>query len=394
MIPLVQNITSVQQIENLKLTEVTASGKPLPAKNSIVNINILGKSEGNYRLLVDGRVFQASLPVIVNAGDTLLAKVINTNPFTLSLDQLIAKTMNESVLSQLLMKLGIKNSAGAKRLLKVLAEIKKPVIKSKFEKLLDLFEKENLKLSDDQLGFYLQVLSSNEQQYENPDRSFAALFESSSSQLAGRIFNSVKNLQSRQLPAELKKSVEEAFIIDAGDTGAADGLMLKNKNSAQMHLVNQLQEALGDKKMPEQLKIEVFELLNSLALFMMYKANSSRIGRFPEFMIIRGEDGLELFEYEFNLSELQKNFRSSFDLNMKPEQLGIVNINGFVSGNNLKADFTSANDTKNELEAAAAELENDLKNSLRLNPVLKFITPESGGSGKKGETLRGINVSV
>jgi|GEM_PF-4337422 len=98
--------------------------------NSIVQIKILEKNNSNYLILVDGKVYYSSLPVTVEIGELLLARVKNFNPLTLQLNDLVEHELRETEIELMLFKLNVSSSQTAKSRLNALLRRGEPVIKS------------------------------------------------------------------------------------------------------------------------------------------------------------------------------------------------------------------------------------------------------------------------
>ena len=107
------------QISNTTQSPLTTS--KMPEENSLVLVKVLEKLNGSYKLLVDGSVFQSSLPFVVGGEEEFLAKVISLQPFTLQADGLAAlKHGMPGALSVLLQKLGLPETLEVKLLVETL----------------------------------------------------------------------------------------------------------------------------------------------------------------------------------------------------------------------------------------------------------------------------------
>lgn len=389
-------MTGLKQLETLSPSEITVIGKSLPANNSFVGINVLGKSGDNFRLLIEGNVFQAKLPFNLMQGEFFLAKVIGTDPFTLSLDNFFQQVnLTDGKLAFLLSKLQLSNSPSAIKLLKALINTKKPVIRSRFEKLLDQIEKENLKLDDQQLQFLLQVLDTTENSYDNLSQSFISLFQYSASELSKEIFGCVEDLFSSEIPAGLKNAIDSALILHISEGELPAPAILKEMTALQSGLSAELSNFLKDQNPAGLIKDRTIKLINSFTLYTLIRANSHKAGNYPEFIIIENEDELELFEFRFDQlrsSELSESANFSFKLEMAPEALGKVSVSGYLSGSSLKIEFTSSDILP--LEESKGELTENLIKDLKVNPVIGFNSAGSPVRPLRQEGFRSIDASV
>ncbi|MDP4172798.1 MAG: hypothetical protein Q8933_02410 [Bacteroidota bacterium] len=399
MISLTQNIAGLQQLDSLKPSVVTVIGKALPAVNSFVEISVLGKSSNIFRLLIDGNVFQSKLPVNLLAGESFLAKVISTDPFTLSLDNLLSlSNLSELKIAQLLSKLNIKASPLSDQLFKAFVSARKVIVKSRFEKLLDIIEKNNLKLDDSQLQFLINVLDTNENSYENLSESFVSTFKHSSAALSEEILNCATDLLgSHQMPEELKTKVKDALLIRQNlseEESVSELLMVfRKRTKLQAELIQSLNEALHSGALNESVGKNVFRMIDLLTRYIFLKANNCKVGIYNDFFIAETEDGLQIFEYSVEKPSFT-NESYGFHLKMKPDLLGQIQIDGYFSGNNLFTTFISSDNTAESLKSLSGELVEKIKNGLNINVSSEFCGRGSIELSKKWKGLQNINVSV
>jgi hypothetical protein len=400
MISLTQNIAGLQQLDSLKPSVVTVIGKALPAVNSFVEISVLGKSSNIFRLLIDGNVFQSKLPVNLLAGESFLAKVISTDPFTLSLDNLLSlSNLSELKIAQLLSKMNIKASPLSDQLFKAFVSAKKVIVKSRFEKLLDIIEKNNLKLDDSQLQFLINVLDTNENSYENLSESFVSTFKHSSLALSEEILNCTTDLLgSHQMPEELKNKVKNALLINLNSSEEEPVLgqlpmALRKRTNLQAELIQSLNESLHSGALNESVGKNIFRMIDLLTRYIFLKANNSKVGIYNDFFIAETEDGLQIFEYNVEKTSFT-NESYGFHLKMKPDLLGQIQIDGYFSANNLFTTFISSDSTAESLKSLSAELIDKIKNDLNINVSSEFCGHGSIELSKKWKGLQNINVSV
>ncbi len=107
--------------------------------NSIVQIKILEKNNSNYLILVNSKVYYASLPVAVEIGELLLARIKNFNPLTLQLNDLVEHELHETEIELMLFKLNVKSTQTAKSRLNALLRKGEPVIKSNVTRFEDCY---------------------------------------------------------------------------------------------------------------------------------------------------------------------------------------------------------------------------------------------------------------
>lgn len=395
--PSVGNITGFQ-LDQLKPAEGTQIGKPLPASNSVVEINVLGKSDsGNYRLLIAGNFFQSSLPINVLPGEILLARVIGTNPFTLSLGNLMtAKGITQGTIAMLLSKLNLGKSENAGKLLKILLSSKKPVVKSKLEKLINMLENENIKLNDQQLNFLMQVLGSTDTSYKYLNKSYAGLFQHEIEDVHNEIFECVKNLSNSNIPDGLRSLINKSLILNLTDEdGVVNAIGIKGKSNLSADLTSLLNEMANDSKVSEVVKSKTEILKDALIRNNLIRANYQKIGLYSEFIILYTDNKFELFKYQIHKkNDGQFSTSFGFELNMKPEQLGQITIDGYLSGNNLNVDFEASDEVLGFLESGKDSLVESLTKGVKINPNINFCLKTKGDNSAGSRDGLGINVTV
>lgn len=396
MISQVINITGIQ-LSNIKAPDTEALPKLLPAENSLVEVSVLDKQggSGSYKLLIEGNVFQSKLPISLNTGETLLAKVIGLNPFTLSLDNIFtAKMLTGSSIAQVLSKLGIAESEVSSSVIKAFLKEEKPLIKSKLKKIIDLLEKENIKLDGEQLKLFIQMVHMDEGRGPSTKKSFARMFEYSAETLAGEVFNSVKRLNSMGLSDEIISLVNRTLILEIPEEGSLSAMELKDKASA--HLEEALSQFAGTAEAPPEgsLKMELLTLKETLLRYNMLKACYEKTGVYPGFIIVKSEGELELVEFRLERDPKEQGQKShKIKLELNPSSLGKVTLSGFLSGQTFSAAFGAKDETSKLLEADKQDLLEAL-GRINLLPRLSFAEAPGASEAASNGNMRQINVRV
>lgn len=391
MIGQVINITGIQPAV-LRASDAELISKLLPAENSVVEVSVLDKSNGNYKLLIEGSVFQSKLPVGVSIGETLIAKVIGLSPFTLSLDKIFsAKMLSEGSIAMVLSKLGIAETAVSSKVLKAFLKEEKPLVKSKLKKVIELLEKEDIKLDEQQLSLFIQMVFTDDSRGSFLKKSFAKLFQYPVETLAGEVLNSVKRLNAMGIPEEVISRINHALVLEMPGSESFSAIELKEKSSGR---IEDLLGALSEKEtFSENVKHELSGLKEILIRFNMLRACYAKTGVYPGFIIIRSGEELEMAEYSFE-SEADEAGQKTYKikLGMNPASLGKVNINGFLSGRSLSAAFGASEETSGKLEADKEDLLKSL-GGINVLPRLSFGNTGRGHEAAAGN-LRQINVRV
>ncbi|MGE5399261.1 MAG: hypothetical protein ACM3S2_02595 [Ignavibacteriales bacterium] len=370
MVPQVINITGIQ-LDSLKAAGTEAAAKPLPANNSVVEITVLDKSENNYRLLIEGSVFQAKLPVNVNTGEALIARVINTNPFTLSLDNLVAaKNLGGNVVSYIISKLHLMDTETSNKVVKAFISGKKPLVKSKLNKVIDLLEKENIKLDDQQLNFFIQVLHTDERSNEFINRSVAVLCQHSIGSLTDEIYQIVRKINSLNGSEELKAKVNETLVLDITDAKNIDPISIKKKAAQSEKYAGIL--GMEEHNSGNANDKDLEDLKQILIRYNLLRSCYNKTGIYPGFVILKNEQALDLFEFEFEKRDQSHEAHShKLEFSMSPEMLGTVEVDGFMAGINLNAVVSAERSALNDLEENKQQLISGL-GSRNLIPRIYF----------------------
>ncbi|HEX2960672.1 MAG TPA: hypothetical protein VHO43_02715, partial [Ignavibacteriales bacterium] len=267
MIGQVINVTGIQ-LNSLKATDAGATPKLLPAENSLVEVSVLDKSNGNYKLLIEGSVFQSKLPVSLNTGEALLAKVISVNPFTLSLDKIFtAKMLTEGNLALVLSKLGIAETEASSKVLKAFLKEEKPLVKSKLKKVIEMLEHEDVKLSEEMLSLFIQMIHMDEGRGSFSNKSFVKVFQYPLETLSGEILDSVKRLNKMGIPEEVLLGINKALVLD-GESFSA----LEVKEKSQCKAGDMLDELNRAGNIGEKARQEISGLREILIRFNMLRA--------------------------------------------------------------------------------------------------------------------------
>jgi len=129
MLRSIVNLSSLH-FEPIK-SDVEKQASTLFKLNEIVLLNILDKIENKYKITINGKLFQAELPLDLLKGESLIAKIVDIKPLTLSLDNI--SLSNKSVLYILLDKIGLEKNQHNIASLETLAATNKILSKSNIE---------------------------------------------------------------------------------------------------------------------------------------------------------------------------------------------------------------------------------------------------------------------
>ena len=215
-------ISAVQQpvIDQLSNTsKAPFSGAKMPEENAVVLVKVLEKLNGTYKLLVDGSVFQSSLPFGASLDEEFLAKVISKNPFTLQADGLLTQKQSAlGGLTVLLQKLGIKETKEARLVMEILLRTKKPLLKVKFEKLLESLDG-NTKLDDIQVALLAGLYFAGSAEVKSFNAEAKHLFKDSIDSIISKLFELITTALKTPSFTFLNPALETAFFSQERNNG-------------------------------------------------------------------------------------------------------------------------------------------------------------------------------
>ena len=298
---------------------------PPPAENTIVAVKVLEKINDTFKLLVDGSVFQAKLPVLIGDQETFLAKVVGRNPLTLQADGLfMGKNLTQNILANVLQKMGLKDSELNKDLMETLLRRKKPVIKSKFDALQNLLSTE--KRPDElQAALLLGLYFAPPVEIAGFKNEAKRLFEESIQTIIEKIFHLITIIVDNSGKSHfLKDAVIQTFLV---------------RNTLQINPSRRIIDVvkyLGDQCKHYRFdaggdEISMARELNILLTeYLLHKSVYQRFGVFIDFSVnrIAGKFTLSLFQHTKEISDDKLSI--SADL-LKSEETPIQ-IRGTIKG--------------------------------------------------------------
>jgi len=303
----------------------------LPKNDSLVEVFVLRKEVDNYKVLIEGKVFLTKLPVNAANGETLVGKVIKINPFTISLDNLTGnKEITEQTIGMIINKIGLLRSENSNRIVKNLLIAKKPLIKSKIEKLSEYLEENHI--SDELLNLLILLITDKDWEENLSDKNLPAIFNDGLNKIMYEIFS---------LVIEIHKDYRYEFPE------------LKNRI-----IYNDPEEFRGSlnyyelfEKLNESIKInsnnhflvQRLELLRIAIIKMFFqKRYYSRINRNPEFIIIKKDNEFELIKFLLERNK-DKDENYYLSLSMSPDNLGEVLVEAVYNDERLNVTFMNNN---------------------------------------------------
>jgi hypothetical protein len=377
-------------ISGLKSLPGAVSADPvsmaLPTKNSVVSFTILDKISSEYKILVNGKVFMAVLPVNAKIGDTLLGMVLNNNPMTLNLVNILnLKNITIETLNSLLVKLGIQKTETNLSLLKALIANKKPVLKSKLDKLAEILESLDFTFDETQLSFLIQVFS-NEDNFQKFNKRNAEYFRYPINNVIKEIYSQIRD---EALNSSSIEQIRKELTIDFEKEGFEKGIMtgLYSRDKA-------IQDWINENRTSDNLEIK--KLTGLFGYYLIQKSFLKKEGIFPGFIIAQKTDSRELIEYKLERTSRENgDVHYLMNLGMRSIEFGDIAIDGILSKSNLTLSFGLEGNNIRYFDEEKDELKKSLRNNVGINTFLSF-NGENEGNRKleKYSLLESINVKA
>ncbi len=393
MINFISNIAQVQ-FNFPKAEENSAAGKNLLLNNSIVKVEVIDKLQGSFKILVDGKVFQANLPVNANLNDNFLAKIISTNPFTISLDNLFNKqNLTPELLNALISKLQIKQSEFSEKVLKAFINSKKPIEKNKLNKIIDLLENSNSELNENDIANLVEFLSSNENYYDQLNEEFVKIISLSPKEISKEIYERLISINNNAGFAKIAEKINSILTIDIFEIFEIDALKLKQKFLNRNIVLSEIENLKSSEKLSETELTEIENLEKLFTKLFLVKAYNLKSQTQSDFLIIKNENDFEFFEYEFEKVNQTSNSTFKINLKMMPENLGEIQTNGLLVENNLNLNLNSSESTNSILEGEKSELISGMKSRINISAKIN-IKKKDQSAISFNEGKRSVNVTI
>jgi len=212
---IISNIANIHGSGQVKLQAVKVP-KTLPKVNSFVKIEVLENVKGNYKILVNGSLFQSKLPVKAKAGDVLFAQVLSSNPLTLSLDNFLASKLGEAGLVNLVFaKLGLKKTELGEKFIARLLKSKKHLSRQKIKEALDFINDSNLHFDEIQFAFLSAYLwDDNGETFTEKKNIYRRVFDLNFEELSEAIYKKTVWLSSQNLDMKFYDYLKSKLIFD------------------------------------------------------------------------------------------------------------------------------------------------------------------------------------
>ncbi len=354
--------------------------------NQIVIVQVLDKDESIYKILVNGSVYQANLPVSVSTGESLLAKITGYNPVVLQLDKLAAEDeLNDANLSRLSEKLASKATKNSIALLKELIRNNEVILKSKFLKLLKLINGAGINLEGPKTKI-LPYLFWEPDNYSVLTGKNINYFTHSIEELQNMVFDYLAYASGKLNKAGEIDDLFEAVTIEAD--GDKKNLIEKHKklSSIDSALINWLNTgAVSNNK-------NLNEISSLLLIYLFQKKFYKRKNISPEFFILNHNPELELVQYQIK-KRISNNIAETFAVNFNFSQTDktVVNAELILNGQNSNIHLPETLLEKLNLHSLLKELPAGIKIKYDLPVKVMF---KNNINGHKTDSLVRINATI
>ena len=369
----------IKKVSNSVLTKssnvtLTGGGKPksVPAINSLVLVTVVGREGRSYRILVNGSLFQTTLPFLLEAGEEFLAKVLMHKPFTLAVDSFTStKEIDQSVLSIMLARLGVEESELSKKILKAVIKSKKALVKSKLKRLVEYLNYQNIYYDEIQIALLLNVVwSTGKENYEDIISSFSRIFDISFEELSKAILALLERLNSIDSRNTIVNKFNETLIYQSENPNAKSNISAVTDKSKGFIELSQMIDASNNFGM---LGTELNVMQALMLKYIMQKSMFNMFRTFPEFIIVNSNDMLEIIivrydKLESSKGELLHKISSEFHINT----LGDFGFRSYLSDTKLNGDVILDIKNMKHAESKINLFNEQLSDSLKIDSAVRI----------------------
>lgn len=345
------------------ITRMRSSVNPdsfLSDKNTLVSLIPLEYYKNSAKVLINGKLFFAQIEENVPIKEELVALVVESNPFTLSLNFTNYFKKNRSILlDQIIERINITNNDANKELLTQLIKEELPIIKSKFLQLEKLTKK--IKVKDLELSLLINLVwkySENDsytiyELYEN-------LFSLSFNMVCKNLFNEIKEILLTQEDNYLLNEINLNLIYDEKQINTK---VFQSKNEIIINLIKYLSESKNSSK-----NIENF--IKYSTMYIMQKSVLKDYDYHPDFVIIKKRGELSLIKYNAKKMYLT-NGMPAYKLEYEVDNLPIK-LNAYMRNNFLIGNIDAINNDSKTIQKEIETLKENLSTKWQINSEINM----------------------
>lgn len=312
-----------------------------PTENSILLLKVIEKTDNGFKILINGDIFIAKLPLNVKLGEIMLGKVITSNPLVIGLDNFVQlKYIDQQFISALVEKLGLKQDKFNIDLVTKLVSGKKALLKSKIDDINEICEPDYT-LTEMQIGMLINLLWSSSYSNRNEIANEIKIIKDIPfDKLCNEIFKSIIRLNNLNLSIEIYDKIKACFFID----------LLSNNNFNDNRILNILKliifiDEYAEKYKDLKTESDELNLFNyKLIQYVLQKSIYCNFNFYPDFFVIINNKELDLIIYSvevLNGSNGAKYYKTDIRCGKENEFVGA--INGYYSGKGFSGKITIPN---------------------------------------------------
>jgi hypothetical protein len=349
------DVESITRVRNSVNTEI------LPfEKNSLVNLTPLEYFNNSAKVLINGKLFIAQIDQTIPTNEEIIAWVVETNPFVLSLNLFPIYRKNRNIfLDQIIQKLKLRNSKENKSLIARIIEEEVPVIKSKVISLDELTQK--FRVKDLELSLLISLIwKFSEREVYSISDLYENLFSLSFTTVCKNIFKNVKELLLSNEDNYLLNEVNSNLIYDEKRENIK---ALQSKSDDLFRIIKYLNARTSN-------NVIINEFIKFSSIYILQKSVFKDYDYYPDFAIVKKKNGLAFIKYNIKKMYLS-NGAPSYTVDYEHEEIPIK-VKGFFRNNFLSGNIDSAATKNDVLQNEIKQMKNTLKNKWEINSDIKI----------------------
>jgi hypothetical protein len=304
----------------------------LPDINSLVLIKVLDKIGSNYKILINGNLFQSRLPLNLKTGDETIARVLSQKPFSLTINDLLrGQSRSTENLGLLLTLLGFDSDEKSTNFIRGLVTTKQPLKQTKIKKVMEFVEKMNLRMDDLLNELLVKIYSADDDYLDYIIENQSNIFRYSLVEIMNNIFNSVKKLNSEHSHQSITLYVNNYLVRNS--LSVVDNPYFGSFTEEKfLELISYIEYELKNESYANSLNQILNELKKNLLYLIIQTSVYNYFGLYPSFLILKRTDELILIEYNSFKERTIKNYDVfRFGLKVPTTNLDEVILKGFLS---------------------------------------------------------------
>ncbi len=363
---MINTISNIKQVASeLNLIPIKQL-RSLPKLNSFVAIEVLDKVNSNYKILVDGSLFQSKLPINAKIGDLLFAQVSKMQPFSLILNNFsFIGIENQSLATLILQKLNLFGSSKSRKIVDLLISEKRNISKEKLSQLIDYVENSSFNFDEIQSLVLVNIFfdENDNESYASKKHIFNNIFNISFDELVNKIYRKVVFLNSQNLPEEIYNQIKTTLTFPAElfeNQKTVNGLSVKPNQI--VLLVEKIDDFIRTNNLWVTLKSELEEFADLLVKFLLQKSVLNKYQLYYDFTITIGKLGISLWQIRYH--KIISGFEEIYKIESKMMILSENHFNSeFIYSDRRITGSILFNDNKLQTEKTKADLSSHLRKS-------------------------------